>query len=189
MTLIKTSFLSLIATFVKLISGLIINKAVAIFIGPSGLAMIGQFQNFIQITLTLAQGAINTGVTKYSAEDGKDSSTLPVLVSTATKISVTCSALVGCLVILFADVLSLKIFNSLEFESVFIVFGITVVLYVLNSLLLSFLNGLKEIKAFISINIAQSFYSLIFTTLLVIFFGLKGALFALVTNQSIVFIT
>ncbi|APD91164.1 lipopolysaccharide biosynthesis protein [Alteromonas mediterranea] len=189
MTLIKTSFLSLIATIIKLISGLIINKAVAIFIGPSGLAMIGQFQNFIQITLTLAQGAINTGVTKYSAENGKDSSTLPVLVSTATKISVTCSALVGCLVILFADVLSLKIFNSLEFESVFIVFGITVVLYVLNSLLLSFLNGLKEIKAFISINIAQSFYSLIFTTLLVIFFGLKGALFALVTNQSIVFIT
>lgn len=189
MTLIKTSFLSLIATVVKLISGLIINKAVAIFIGPSGLAMIGQFQNFIQIALTLAQGAINSGVTKYSAEEVKESSTLPILVSTATKISVTCSALVGCFVIWFADVLSLKIFNSLEFESVFTVFGITVVLYVLNSLLLSFLNGLKEIKAFISINIAQSFYSLIFTTFLIVFFGLKGALFALVTNQSVVFLT
>jgi O-antigen/teichoic acid export membrane protein len=189
MTLIKTSFLSLIATVVKLISGLIINKAVAIFIGPSGLAMIGQFQNFIQIALTLAQGAINSGVTKYSAEEGKESSALPILVSTATKISVICSALVGFFVIWFADVLSLKIFNSLEFESVFTVFGITVVLYVLNSLLLSFLNGLKEIKSFISINIAQSFYSLIFTTLLIVFFGLKGALFALVTNQSVVFVT
>lgn len=189
MTLIKTSFLSLIATAIKLISGLIINKAVAIFIGPGGLAMIGQFQNFIQITLTVAQGAINSGVTKYAAEEGKDSAALPILVSTATKISIICSSFVGCSVIWFADTLSLKIFDSFEFESVFTVFGITVILYVLNSLLLSFLNGLKEIKAFISINIAQSFYSLIFTTLLIILFGLEGALFALVTNQSVVFIT
>lgn len=188
MTLLKTSLLSLIATAIKLISGLVINKAVALFIGPSGIAMIGQFQNFVQISLTLAQGAINSGVTKYAAEYGKSSPNLPILISTATKISLTCSSLVGISLIFFAKYFSLRIFDSLEFKNVFIVFGITIVLYVLNSLLLSLLNGLKEIKSFISLNIAQSFYSLIFTTLLIIFFGLYGALIALVTNQSIVFI-
>lgn len=68
MNLIKTSLLSFIATAVKLLSGLIINKAVSIFIGPSGLAVIGQFQNAQGIVRTLAQGGINSGVTKYTAE-------------------------------------------------------------------------------------------------------------------------
>ena len=45
MSLVKTSFLSLIATSVKVLSLLVINKVVAVTIGPSGIALIGQFQN------------------------------------------------------------------------------------------------------------------------------------------------
>ncbi|MBG3117471.1 O-antigen translocase, partial [Proteus mirabilis] len=58
---------------------------------------------------------------------------------------------------------------------------------VLNNLLLSIINGLKEIRSYIKINIIQSLYSLLFTSLLIFFLGLKGALIALVTNQSIIF--
>lgn len=49
MTLIKTSILSLIATFFKMLSGLVINKAVSVYIGPSGLALIGQFQTLLKL--------------------------------------------------------------------------------------------------------------------------------------------
>ncbi|EJG0004581.1 O-antigen flippase, partial [Vibrio parahaemolyticus] len=49
MNLIKTSFLTLIATAIRLISGLVINKAISVFIGPSGLALIGQFQNSLTV--------------------------------------------------------------------------------------------------------------------------------------------
>ena len=59
MTLIKTSLLSFIATVVKLLAALVINKAVALYIGPSGLAVIGQFQNMLQLAMTASQGAIN----------------------------------------------------------------------------------------------------------------------------------
>jgi PST family polysaccharide transporter len=61
-------------------------------------------------------------------------------------------------------------------------------LFVINNLLLSILNGLKEIKTWVMINIIQSIYSLIFTTLLIVFLGLDGALIALVTNQSVIFL-
>ena len=51
MTLIKTSVLSAIATIIKIISGFVINKVVAIYVGPSGLAIIGQLQNFMELII------------------------------------------------------------------------------------------------------------------------------------------
>ncbi|WP_076922945.1 O-antigen translocase [Pseudoalteromonas sp. SK20] len=188
MTLIKTSLLSFIATAVKLLAGLVINKAIALYVGPSGLAIIGQFQNMLQLAMTASQGAINAGVTKYTAEIGGDGEELPALFSTAFKISVTCSIIVGLLLIVFSNYAATNFLNNSEYRYVFITLGFTIVFYTLNSLLLSIVNGLKEVPIFIGINITQSIYSLIFTTALIYFFGLKGALLALVTNQSIIFV-
>ena len=188
MTLIKTSLLSFIATVVKLLAALVINKAIALYIGPSGLAVIGQFQNMLQLAMTASQGAINAGVTKYTAEIGADTEELPALFSTAFKISVTCSGVVGLLLIIFSNYAATNFLNDSAYRYVFITLGFTIVFYTLNSLLLSIINGLKEVPIFISINITQSIYSLIFTTVLIYFFGLKGALIALVTNQSVIFV-
>ncbi|PKG82230.1 O-antigen flippase [Colwellia sp. 75C3] len=187
MNLLKTSFLTLISTVIKLLSALVINKVVAIFVGPSGLALIGQFQNATQILMTLAQGGISKGVTKYTAEYGKDNELIPTLWSTAAKIVLFCSLSIGVLLTLLSSVLAEKILHNAEYTYIFIVFGFTLVFFALNQFLLSIINGLKEIKLFIAINITQSLYSLIFTSVLIAIFGLDGALLALVTNQSVIF--
>ncbi|EJG0388716.1 oligosaccharide flippase family protein, partial [Vibrio parahaemolyticus] len=103
MNLIKTSLLSFIATAVKLLSGLIINKAVSIFIGPSGLAIIGQFQNAQGIVRTLAQGGINSGVTKYTAEFHENGEKKHELWSSSLKITVFFSVIVSLLLFLFSS--------------------------------------------------------------------------------------
>lgn len=186
MTLIKTSFLSFIATAMKLLAALAINKAVAVYIGPSGLALIGQFQNFTQLVMTAATSAINSGVTKYIAEYGKDNRQIPILFSTASKISLFSSILVGFSIVFFSKNASLQLLKTEDYNYIFVIFGFTIVLFVINNLLLSILNGLKEIKTWVIVNVAQSIYSLIFTTLLIIFLELDGALLALVTNQSVI---
>jgi len=188
MTLLKTSFLSFIATAIKMLSGLVINKAVAVFIGPAGLALIGQLQNIMQFSMTAAQGGINTGVTKYTAEYGRDGEALPALFSTGAVVSIIFSLLVGVTSIISAPYAAQSFLRSSEYAYIFVLFGFTVPLFVANQFLLSVLNGLKEVKTFISANIFQSLYSLIFTSLAIVFFGLHGALVALVTNQSIVFL-
>lgn len=188
MTLIKTSILSFVATAIKMVAGLVINKAVAVYIGPAGLALVGQFQNFSQLVMTAAQGAINGGVTKYAAEYGKENERIPILFSTAAKISLYSSIVVGAGIVLFSNYASLHFLKSEDYSYIFVIFGFTIVLFVINNLLLSILNGLKEIKTWVMINIVQSIYSLIFTTLLIVFLGLDGALIALVTNQSVIFL-
>lgn len=189
MNLIRTSLLSVISTFFRLLSALVINKAIATFIGPTGLALIGQFQNFTQIALVLAQGGINNGVVKYNAELISENKDITILNSTAIRISLLSSLFIGFLMAIFSNYLSDYIFNSPNYSYVFIVFGITIFFFVINQLLLSILNGLKEIRLFIGVNISQSIYSLIFTSLAILTYGLVGALIAMVTNQSIIFIT
>lgn len=188
MTLIKTSILSFIATGIKILAALIINKAVAIFIGPAGLALIGQFQNFTQITMMAAQGGINQGVTKYTAENNSTNYQLDKLFSTSFVISLVASFIVACLMIYFSKELSLKLLKTEEYAYIFIIFSFTIPFFVINQLLLSILNGLKEVRLFIGINITQSIFSLIFTTIMILYFQLAGVLISLVTNQSIILI-
>ena len=186
MTLVKTSILTFLATVIKMISVLAITKAVAVYIGPSGLALIGQFQNFTQLAMVAAQGAINNGVIKYTAEYGKDDKRIPALFSTASKISLSASVVAGVGIVIFSQYFSLYFLKSEDYGYIIAIFGFTIILLVINSLLLSILNGLKEIKIWTSINIIQSIYSLIFTTFMIVWLGLDGALIALVTNQSVV---
>ncbi|PWC19123.1 O-antigen flippase [Brenneria roseae subsp. roseae] len=189
MNLIKTSILSFIATAIKVLAGLVINKAIAMFVGPAGLALVGQFQNFSQIAMTAAKGAINSGVTKYIAEYGNnEEEKVPILISTSAKISIICSVIVGAFTIFFSNFASLHFLHDVKYQYIFVIFGFTIILFSLNQLILSILNGLREIKSFISINIIQSLYGLVFTTVLIVFWGIDGALIALVTNQSVVFL-
>lgn len=188
MNLIRTSALSLIATAIKIISALVINKAIALYIGPAGLALLGQFQNFSQMVLTAAEGAISSGVIKYTAEYKEDNARIPALFSTAAKISLFSSSLVGAGIVVISKYISLNLFNTVDYDYIFVIYGFTIVLFVANNLLLSILNGLKEIKTWVMITIIQSIYSLTFTTLLILALGLDGALIALITNQSVIFL-
>lgn len=186
MTLIKTSVLTAISTVVKMIAGFAINKVIAVYAGPSGLAFIGQLQNFISISTTLSNGAINNGVVKYTAEYKTDEEKKK-LFSTALKISVSSALFIAILIAIFAPYISAKIFNTNAYVNIIYTFAITVIFYSLNSLLLSILNGQKEITKYVSVNIANSLFSLLLVTVLTILFNLQGALYALVLNQSIVF--
>lgn len=170
-----------------MIAALVINKAVAIYAGPSGIALVGQMQNAVQIANIFAQGGINAGVTKYTAEYRNQPTKLIDLWSSSIKIAVICSVFVGLALIFFSTNLSFLIFQDNKFSYIFIILGFTIFLFTLNQLLISILNGLKEIKTLTIISVFQSIYALIFTTILVIYFGIDGALIAIVTTQSIVF--
>ena len=74
-----------------------------------------------------------------------------------------------------------------EYGYIFIVFGVTVILYAFNMLLLSIVNGYREYKMFIRINVANSLAGLVFAVVLTLLYGLPGALIGATTYQSAVF--
>ncbi len=188
MNLLKTSLLTLVSTIIKVITGVIINKAASVLIGPMGIAMIGQFQSFAQIVMTFSQGGINTGVVKYTAEY-ENYHKRNLLWGTSLKITICCSLICSIVLIIFSDYFSVLILKEQRYYYIFVFFGISVFLFTLNQLLLSILNGTKNIFIFVTTNISQSIYGLIISLILIYYYKIDGALLAIVFNQSLVFFT
>lgn len=187
MTLIKTSLLNAIAVVIKMLTMLGINKILAVYVGPTGYAALGQFQNAVQMITTFGSGAINTGVTKYTAEYFADEVQQRRLWQTAGTIALSGSVITGALVALFNQSLAVWFLKDAQYGSVFIWFGLTLVFFVFNTLLLAILNGKKEISRYVIVNIAGSVFSLAVSAVMIVQWGLYGALLTLAINQSLVF--
>lgn len=187
MTLIKTSLLNAIAVVIKMLTLLGLNKILAIYVGPMGYAALGQFQNAVQMITTLASGAINTGVTKYTAEYYEDEIKQRLVWRTAGTIALVGSILTAILIALANKQLATWFFKNPQYGGVFLWFAATLVLFTFNTLLLAILNGKKEIARYVTANIAGSLFALVVTGIMVVQFGLYGALVALAVYQSLTF--
>ena len=187
MTLIKTSLLNGIAVVIKMLTLLGINKVLAIYVGPAGFAALGQFQNAVQMITTFASGAINTGVTKYTAEFHDDETKQHNVWRTAGTIALSGSLLTSVVIAIFNQPLAVWFLKDENYGGVFLWFSATLVLFTFNTLLLAILNGKKEIGRYVLANIAGSIFALVVTTVMAIRFGLYGALVALAVYQSLAF--
>lgn len=187
MNLIKTSALNGIAVLIKTATMFILNKILAVYVGPSGYAAIGQFQNFIQIVTSFAGGAINTAVVKYTAEYYEDENKQRAIWKTAGSIIFLFSVILAVLILLFQRQLSVYIFQTNEFQSIFVWFAIFLLFFNFNALFLAILNGKKEILKLVIANIVGSLFSLMITGVLAVKFQLYGALVALSIYQSTAF--
>lgn len=188
--LVKAATFSGIATIVKIITGFFINKIIAVFSGPSGLAIIGNFQNFLSILNTASTGAIDSGVIKYTSEYQNNNEKKSRIISSGVRIVIICSLILACLLIIFHSNISNAIIQTDGYANLFLLLGFTILLSATNTFLLSVLNGHKDIKKIISVNIISSCAGLILTLILSYYFSVEGALYSLIINQSfIVFIS
>lgn len=183
--IVKVFSFTAMSTLVRMLTGLISVKVVASIIGPAGVALVGQLNNFATIVLSLSTGGINNGITKYIAEYKNEEERIKDCLSTALRIITVCSLLVGICLIAANTYLSEYVMLSPEYSYVFVVFGFTVLFYALNMGLTSVINGFKEFKRYVKVNIAGSLIGLLFTLSLVFVWELKGALISAVTYQSI----
>lgn len=186
--IVKVFSLTSVSTLVKMCTGLVSIKVVALIIGPAGVALLGQLNNFVAIVLSFAGGGINNGVTKYTASYRSSPYTLAGYLSTGLRLTVVFGLLLGLLLVIFGEPLSRAVLLSTGYSFVFRLFGLTLLLYAANNFILSVVNGFKEFRRFVIINIAGSIVGLLFTVGLVIMSGLRGALAAVVTYQSVVLV-
>ncbi|QCU89565.1 O-antigen translocase [Thiomicrorhabdus sediminis] len=188
MTLIKTSVLSFAVTLSKLVTALVINKLVAVYAGPSGLAVLAQFQNIIQVLSVLSQSALNNGVTKFTAEYKESPKYLGRFFGVSATLSLISTVLVSFCCFIFSDWLASYLLKAVELSYLFKILSFSLILIVSNNLILSILNGLNQIKQWALIQVSQSIFSLLFVSVLSFALGLEGILIALVTFQALVFI-
>ncbi|MFB2659171.1 O-antigen translocase [Shewanella mangrovisoli] len=187
MNLIKTSILSSISTALSMLSGFIITKVIAVYVGPSGLAIVGQLQNFINLMMLVTGNLFKTGLVKYTAEYHETSnSRLHDLWSSAIFLTIILNVIVFICLFFFSEKLTSFVLNDMTYEYVIITFSFSLPFFVINSIFLSILNGMGSVKKFVLINIFSSFVSLIFVSFMSLKYALSGALIAYATSQSFV---
>ncbi|MCW3118463.1 MAG: Na+-driven multidrug efflux pump, partial [Chitinophagaceae bacterium] len=186
--IVKISSLNAVATLIRMLTGFVSVKVVAVIIGPPGVALLGQLNNFSSIFLTLSAGGINSGITRYTSQHKNSRKRYMAFLRTGFRITVILSVISGCVLIIGSGYFSKLILKDIQYRGVFVIFGFTVILYALNAFLVATINGFREFKKYVTINILSSIVGLIFSVILATSFGIYGALISAVTYQSVVFI-
>ncbi len=189
MTLVKTSLLNGIAVVVKVASTLVLNKILAVYVGPAGYAVIGQFQNAISIVVSLAGGVVATGVTKATAQHFDDEAMQHAVWQTAIRFSLGASLIAAVSLLFIGEWLSEWLLHWAGMSSVFVWLALTLPAIAANNLLLAIVNGKKEVGIYVTVNIIGSLISMPVTGLLALNFGLYGALVAFTINPAIVLLS
>ncbi len=186
--LVKVSGLTGISTFIRLLTSLGLSKYLAIMIGPSGLAIIGQLTNVTQTMISFCTLASTQAVTKYASEYKEDENQYYEFVTGVLKMLIISSIVVSFFSFFASDWLSIKVIGTTEYSSIFKVFAFNLCLFTLNGYLLAIINGKKQFKKYVKINIITSIISALLTMTLIWFYGVYGGLLSYVTAQSIILI-
>ena len=186
--IVKVFSLTSISTLVKMVAGFVSVKIVSVIIGPSGVALVGQLNNFSTILLTLATGGITSGITKYISEFKDDEQSVKSYIGTSLWITLILSIICSFILLFGASFFSKKILLDQKYFYVFLIFGITIFFYSLNTLFLAIINGFKYFGVYVKISILSSFFGLALSLILVLTLGVSGALINAVTSQSLIFV-
>ncbi|WP_028387543.1 O-antigen translocase [Legionella fairfieldensis] len=185
MNLFKTSFLSSIETAIKLASGFVVIKYIAVHVGREGVAFFGQFQSFITAFILLISGGFTTGLVCYSAQEKPGSKTSNDFLGNALGLGLFSTLGAAIFICLFASKLSEVILKTSDYSNLFYLLAFCGVLIMINQVIIASFNGWGELVRLIVCKSVASLLLLIFSLILVNFYGLTGGLVALISMQAL----
>lgn len=192
MNIYKVSFISSIETAIKLLAGFVILKLLAFYTGPEGVAKFGQFQNFLTIIIVFISGGFVTGLVRFISENSnakkqaslnKESNT--DYIRGAFSFGFLASSLISIVLILAAHNLSLYIFGTNEFTTIFYILAPALFFIVIYQVSVAYLNGARKIKEMILIKLISSLSLLFVGAVLIYLYGLYGSLVGLIYMQFV----
>lgn len=185
MNIFKTSFLSAIETAIKLSSGFIVIKFIAVQTGPEGVAFFGQFQNLMAALIILVAGSFTTGLVRYSAQEKSGNSSANNYLGNALGLGLIASLLIGALIFIFAERLSLLTFKVPDYKPTFYLLAFSTLLIMLFQVLIAVFNGWGELYKLIVCKSLSSLMLLVSAIILVHLYGLVGGLVGLIAMQAL----
>lgn len=186
--LFKVASLNSTSVLVRIISGFLTSKAIAIFVGPEGMALIGNLRNFLSSVHSFAILGLYNGVVKYVAEFKNDTLELSKTISTTYYLGFISTIIVAFFCYFNADYLNTLIFEAYNYDYVFKILALALPFYTLNMFCFSIINGFSKYKILLIINIIGQILGLLITLILIWQNNIDGALVSVVITPSIVFL-
>lgn len=184
MSILRSGVFSALATAARLISGLVVIKLVALFSGPEGVGKFGQFMSLTALLAVLGSGGVATGIAKYVAEYRRDPDRLKRFLGAGARYVAAAACLVSASTFVLATPLSSWLFDDMRYRNLVWVLAAAQPVIAASNYIIAVLNGLMDVVSVAAIYIVASSSAVILTGGLAYFFGLHGAILALVLGQA-----
>lgn len=185
--LVKVASLQTTSVLTRIIAGILTSKAIAIFIGAEGLALIGNLQNFVSSMQTVSILGFYNGMVKYVAAFKDNAVKLSQTLSTVFYFGFIATILVSLVCYFNADSINNLIFPSYNsYAFVIKIFAIVLPFYALNMFSFSIMNGFSNYKMLIVINIIGQILVVSITLLLIYQNKIEGALISVAIAESLI---
>lgn len=152
--------LNSLSVALSFILGIFSSKIIAIFLGTSGMALMGSFRNFALMLKSVATLGISNSIITLFQENKEDKHELSIIYSTFFWIFLSISSTLALFVVLFAAPISTFLFYTNSYITPIRFFGLLLPLMVINSFWLAIYNGLEKFRQIMYIQIISN--SLVF---------------------------
>lgn len=185
--LLKVTSMNAVSIFTRIFTGFLVSKALALFVGPSGMAFVGNLRNFLNSAQSLSTFGISNGIIKFTSEHKRNEAELSKALSTGFFIIITAAFIISTTIFFSAGYWNERLFLGHEFTDVIKVLALAIPFYAANMMLFAIINGNKKYKLYTIINIIANFMGLAVSVFLMWKFNTQGALFALVLVPALTF--
>jgi PST family polysaccharide transporter len=178
--LFKVTSLNSLSILVRIITGFISSKAIAYFVGPSGMALMGNLRNFTSTIENIGILGLQNGIVQNCAKNNGNKEQLNKWITSLFWIFCSLALLLSFIVFLGNSFFSNQIFGSASgyhFVLYFIAFVIP--FQVLHLFFVAILNGFSEYKKVTAISVYSYVAGLLISLFLMLKFGINGALISI----------
>lgn len=187
--LFKASSLSSFSIIIRLVTGFVSSKVIAHFIGPSGMALMGNLRSFSSLLDSIGTLGVQSGVLQNVAKNHSDKILVADFVRKIFWILIIVSLSLSLLLIFGNSFIGNLIFNQ-NYQYYFALYFIAFLLpfQILHLFFITVLNGLSYYKKVTQISIYGYIMSLLISFVLIWFYGINGALVSLSISSFFLFL-
>ncbi|WP_225034944.1 O-antigen translocase [Winogradskyella sp. SM1960] len=184
--LVNAARLNVANLSLRIVTGILVSKFIAVYIGPQGMALIGNLRNFMSALQSLSISGLYKGVVKFVSKVKDDVAELTKTLSTVFYLGFFSSVFLALLCYYNAEFINDFIFSS-SYRYTYIIKTLAIVLpfYALNMFTFSIMNGFSKHKYLLIINILGQILGLLVTLLLIYQDNIDGALLAIVITPAL----
>lgn len=185
--LLSVTVFSGLLALAKMLAGFIVAKVVAVYTGPSGIAILGQLQAFNSVVTSLTSAPVGSGLIKYTSKHHEEgfNKCQPWWQASIQLTLLICCITIPALIML-SGYISYWLFGTEEYERIIIIFSLLLPITTLGTMINSIINGQQNYKRYIILGVVSVIFSTSIMVLAVYFSKLQGALIAVSLQGAVI---
>lgn len=185
--LLKVTAMTGLLTLLRMVMGFVIAKVVAIYTGPTGLAMLGQVQSMVASLTGIINAPVGNGVVRYTAEHQEQGmEACSPWWRAAWQWVLILSAIIIPLGLLLSKKISSWLFQDISLSWVVMATVLVLPLSAIGTLFNSIINGQQQYRRYVGLGMISALVSGSLMLAMIAVCNIQGALLAAATQSALI---